>query len=55
MKYIKPLLFLFAIPFLLVRMKIEHSKMERENKGKTQQKGRKNHDLLVVMDTERKR
>lgn len=55
MKYIKTFLFVLAIPFFLVQMKIEHSKMERENRKKIIQNGREHHDLFVTMDSERKR
>ncbi len=55
MKYIKAFLFLLAIPFLLVQMKIEHSKMEIENRKKTGQKGHENHEMFVAVDSGRKR
>lgn len=55
MKYIKTFLFVLAIPFFLVQMKIEHSKMERENRKKIIQNSHKNQDLFVAVDYERKR
>lgn len=55
MKYIKTFLFLLTIPFWLVHMKIEHSKMEIENRKKTILKGHKNNDLFVAVDSGRKR
>jgi len=39
MKHIKFILFLLAIPYLLFRMKMEHSKMEREKKERMDQQG----------------
>lgn len=52
MKNTKFMLFLLTIPFLLVRMKLEHSKMKREQKRKKDQRKCDNYDLLVIMDTE---
>ncbi|MGS2737909.1 hypothetical protein [Sinomicrobium sp. M5D2P17] len=51
MKNIKFILFLLTMPFLLVCMKIEDSKMEREKKRRNDLTALKSNDLLVAMNT----
>jgi len=51
MKHIKFILLLLAIPFLLVRIKMEHFIIEREKKGRTDLREYTDQDLSVAMDT----